>query len=359
MNEKIVPVIIKKAYADLVSVNGHIMSRSFDSRGRRDKFWLDEEFLYKSCLNDTSLENEGEVFISLFAKKAGLKTVTYVLANYMSENGEQRGVVSKNYRKMYNGDIEEISGKTLMDLYADHIYDNEKGKVLPLQNTVKFYCRALKMIFPNCDAEKIKNDLLKMALFDYMVNQRDRHIFNVTFIKEGDEISLAPLYDNGAAFMLNYGEKKMDNLAEQLKRSKNVSNYFMQTVGMNPMLGIKSVTSDIELLRDDDTGSLFNAFSNDKERVVTFEEELAEEIKNNPELSKTYETLKNIDIKEMFDQAETYSCNFSEGQKYFMSEFYDYKIKRIDKVLNKKNHAVKASAASSNVGGMNDNSIEL
>lgn len=45
----------------------------------------------------------------------------------------------------------------------------------------------------------IEQDLNNMIVYDYIVNNTDRHLKNFGFLKRGNELRFAPIYDNGLA----------------------------------------------------------------------------------------------------------------------------------------------------------------
>lgn len=91
-----------------------------------------------------------------------------------------------------NGDILSIS-KWFYDETLETFYS--ANKLMKISNLTR------ENLYNNLIAniQGIQKDIDNMIVFDYIVNNTDRHLKNFGFLINGDNIRFAPLYDNGLA----------------------------------------------------------------------------------------------------------------------------------------------------------------
>lgn len=59
-------------------------------------------------------------------------------------------------------------------------------------------------------APNVEQDLNNMIVFDYIVNNTDRHLKNFGFLIENENISFAPIYDNGLALGSHLDDEEIE-----------------------------------------------------------------------------------------------------------------------------------------------------
>ena len=326
---------LKRIDENHILINGEVKKITAEFRGRREKFWIDDTYLFKNILTDASYEGLAEILINNIAKNVGIPCVPYTLAECECNGSIVRGVLTKSYRLNQPNNFVEVSGKTLAEAYANYVFDNLKGIKINIQNTSEFYVSAIATLFPKTSLSKIKKielDLLKIALFDYIVCQKDRHFYNISFAKTGNEISVLPLYDNSSAYFLNYGSKKLQNVFENIKRSKQISRFCYGTFStMVPMLGISTPTSEITSGNNNEDIN-FNSNINNSKKLSIFETELAIKIQESPKLNEFYHKLKSINLDKVFTEIEQ-ECDMPDDIKVWIKNLTKHKTYRLDNIL--------------------------
>ncbi len=304
---------IKKINNNQVVLNGNTFETFEETRGKREKFWIGglysnrkRDFLVKIDRNETSCESFGEVLFSELCKMVNFPCVNYHLVKVENEYGEiTDGVACENYNTS-DKDM-EISGFNLGHTYSFLQYDNQNGKKIDPQNNIDFYLKAIKYLGPDIQEENltiIRNDMLKLALMDFLTLQGDRHWYNISFSMNclfgENSLSLTKAYDNGSCFLLNRGIKKIQDYSEQFLRCKNIGNLIEDyTLTKMPLLGISTTTSKLDEEKD---GMKVLIGTRSKEDYLNFKKELAHEILTNPEIYNFYIKLKqNLNVKQAVD----------------------------------------------------------
>lgn len=296
-----------------VSLHGMLYSLRDDARGIRDKFWLkrtghkninysefvrDTRILFKYNRNKVSCENWGEVIASLVGSHSHTVCVKYSSAQLFDEEGNfvGEGVVCPSYKTR---DEVEVSGFSLQSSYKNLVYDNCRGKSIDGLNTINGFVEALKNVYGDKvyaeDIEQVRNDLLKQAIFDFVLAQTDRHWLNTTFIISKDKspggkrhLRKAACYDNGCISMLKRKESAIQGMSREIGKQGKDSPYLDSLLkDYCPMMGIRTSTVAIDV--NHKKGGL------ERLKVVSPEEgrknyvhELALEIVNNPEVAPYY-----------------------------------------------------------------------
>lgn len=110
---------------------------------------------------------------------------------------------------------------------AEYYLENEGDEILCVskwfydENKEKFYSankllRILELSRENLYntfikyAPSIEQDLNNMIVFDYIVNNTDRHLKNFGFLMKGENISFAPIYDNGLSLGSHLDDEEIE-----------------------------------------------------------------------------------------------------------------------------------------------------
>lgn len=299
-----------------------------DARGMNDKFWIKKEngefldsYLVKfstrkdGTLSDLNLNNE--VICSRICSELNLYHVDYDYCEFVDLDGNSKyGVISQNYRKTPNRI--EVNGKSVHNSYCEWCYDNNFGKIPEVEiNTVYTYIEQLKtrfvsrrMIMSPETENRLKIELLTLALFDFCICQIDRHWGNIGWLHnnifEDDtfKIQLLPIYDNECSFLLDdITQEKLDQLIEYINspKKKQIAIDMVNRKKYNsPYLGVKT---SLVHIKDHEKGFLVpNSFNDGNlSNAAIFAREMAQEINAHPELKAVYERIKSFDINKLLD----------------------------------------------------------
>lgn len=283
-----------------------------EARGMRDKFWLKKEvgnllyedlkktnILFKTDRNEVTCDSWGEVIASRIGKQLGMNMVDYYLAEYDDGETKHKGVVCGSFflsDKQY-----EMSVRDLQTIYTSCCINKETFEVDKPLNTVYSICEDLDTImdFPKERKEKvlkrIKIELLKQCLFDYVLMQTDRHWQNTTFLvyeKDGEVyITNAACYDNGNMCFLQKKLASIKGISVQIGKdpiNSPLLNTFMAKY--IPVFGVKTCTA--RLLEGSACLGGIKMMSGDVSLKGAFIDELTDEIINEPELMSFYEKIR-------------------------------------------------------------------
>lgn len=205
-----------------------VLIKSFLARGQ-------EEISLNSILHDyieSSLDEmlgveyfEKFVYPVLYKSLSRSDFVDLVLIRFSAD--EMRADTAKKLEFLLHllyekGNSTDVACK-FPDFACDIVYKN-KGKIVELNNLLerrefteenvvffaKFYAKKHNLAL----SPDVEDELSKYALFDYLVSQIDRNTSNISFVKEGNKLELAPLFDNGLCFPMTrkQDERKFDTL---------------------------------------------------------------------------------------------------------------------------------------------------
>lgn len=303
-----------------IKLHDRIYSIMGDSRGVREKFWLvrtggkkpkyneplkSTHILFKFNRNHVSCEDWGETYASAIARKMGVPCVEYYSAELYNEDETLvgNGVVCGNYKR-HNKEV-EYSGFDLQNAQHKFQYDKCAGQKIDGINTVDGFVDAIRHMFKGRvkedEIERIRNDLIKQAIFDFLLAQTDRHWLNTTFLASelsGElYIRKSDCYDNGCIALLKRKMSAIEGMSREIGKLGKDSPYLADKLGdYCPMFGIKTSTVVIE----DRTGKA----NFDRLRVVEpkkskdiFLDELAEEILTNKEIAPFFKKLETMQEK--------------------------------------------------------------
>ena len=182
---------------------------------------------YKSDLSDgffdsvQKLRMVNELICYELSKQVGVLCAEYELANY---KGEQ-GIVTYNVAKR---------GENLMDGYEFlHGMEPRDDMIYFYESTLEDYHDAMQLYIEDgykIDVDKTLKTMYKIALFDCLTAQSDRHSSNIFFLVDEKKktIRIAPLMDNEFAFnvknfdeyvhrTMHFNEKNEDSFVKCLR----------------------------------------------------------------------------------------------------------------------------------------------
>ena len=322
-----------------VDLVGEKYNIKIDRRGANQKLWIEGESgeLSDSYLIKFSTRKEGElsdfnlyteVVCSDICEELGLAHVTYNLCQFVSRDGVvKNGVICKNY-KTKNRHI-EINGKTLHTNYITTYEDNHYGEEpnLPV-NTVYTYIEELKgrfesrrMTMSEQTENRLTEELLTLALFDFCTCQIDRHWGNVGWIHnnifEDDRLTirLLPIYDNECCFLLDEQTKeKLAELISDIRNPRKVQkaiDIVNKKKYFSPYLGIRT---PLVKIKDDQRGFL-SPLPNGPSGMSNAEvaaAELAEEILKRPNMQAIYDNICKLDMQKLLQKADYISVEYDD-----------------------------------------------
>lgn len=326
-NSKFRFFILKERFGDRIE---HL------SKGVNLKFWLrdvrakgqpvGQDFIFKS--NRGIFDDFGEVLYYRICKALGYEQ-RCVMAKQATvierEDGEIHrinGVLMPSYIKASYRDIRVYSGKSFLQGYKSHAYDNKNGIEVSDDHTVSNYINALNyykannVFGDNVDFySNIERRLKFLALLDYVLCQSDRHWENVEFMtfkdKDGNQkFKLSPFFDNGHIFNLHAGTRTVtvglsyENASNKEKALQFFARYFQSV----PMLGIETPTYETRMYKCENGMEKGIKLSTDVKKLQIFNDELASLLLKDPELMREYQKIKQLDfvqiIIEEFDPDE-------------------------------------------------------
>ena len=326
-----------------------------ESRGVREKFWLTREktnlyyepmslreILFKYNRTKASYEDYGEIISSRVAKQIGLDCVDYYLAGMYEDDSEdlRHGVICGSYKK--NNDEKEFSVENLQFVMSTPDIDTQTGEYKNI-NTVDGICDALETFkqYGVTDEQiyKIRIELLKQVIFDFLLAQTDRHCRNTSILMSKDTggrcfIRKAPCYDNGCISFLKLKLAKIIGRVQMIEAKGIEPPYIEQMMASYiPLTGVKTQTIDVHPCKNWE-GLMRVDAKQDAETKEQFLNELAREILTIPELAVFY-----IQLKERLNMAEVFNRIEMEGDKVdpyvqkLVTYVVDYQLNDLEKAV--------------------------
>lgn len=301
-----------------VKLNGRMYTFLQEARGVREKFWLvrtgqkrvnyeepiyPSQILFKFNRNSVSCEDWGEIISSLVARHIDVPCVQYYSASLSDEDGNDigKGVMCGSYK--HSSKEVEFSAFSLQSLYKNLTYDNYHGEKVDGLNTVDGFLSAIKGVFgdkvPQEELTSVRNDLLKQAIFDFVLAQTDRHWLNTTFLVCQEDngqthIRKSACYDNGCISMFKRKSSAIEGMSREIGSLGKDSPYLKERLSSYcPMMGVK--TSLVGIDNQVRQGSIEKIKMLDpKHDKKVFLNELSLQIVNNPEIAHFYINLENM-----------------------------------------------------------------
>lgn len=189
------------------------------NHGYSIKFWICEnnkEYLIKL---DTPLkESEKEYSASKLAKAFGIDSVDYEKIDVTLDNNLYRAVKSESYLKLY--DEELTLYEVLGCLPEDKLTDSEMFNFIVNRASDK----------TELDKEYLREKLIEMITFDYLICNIDRHLNNIILIRNADEYRFSPLFDFGRAFAGTDSIKDTDKILDKLREAYLMNKSFIKDI---------------------------------------------------------------------------------------------------------------------------------
>lgn len=295
-------------------------------KGVNPKFWIrnvhGHDFIYKA--NRGEYDGIGEVLYFKLCKAVGYEHRCIVAkpATLANEDGsEVKGVLVPSYIKEEYKDktVRVMSGRTLLNEYAQHVYDNSNGKKIQATHTLKTYLEMLEyirhsnMLGENVDVySNIERRLKFLALMDYVTCQSDRHWENIDFLLITDQdgnkkLKLAPFFDNGHVYNLHMkGDTPKMGVTYRNSKDKGTALKFFtkKYFQVVPMFGIQTPTYETKVFEREGGGKEVGIrLSKDTKNYDIFVEELAALLASDEELMVCYNKLKSLDFGQVLQDS--------------------------------------------------------
>ncbi len=165
-----------------------------------DWYYINDKLYY---YKDYTIFNE--LFLSELIKEFKLKSVKYELV----KNSNMIGIISESFRNSNNKYYDYCS-------YFNNKRVQVPRKLINLDQT-------FNNILDEENKIKLMNKIYRLASFDIFCGQNDRSDGNLVFVENNNKISLAPIFDNGCAFIDKYNyDSSFDNLFMPEKSHKGI-----------------------------------------------------------------------------------------------------------------------------------------
>lgn len=188
-----------------------------EGSGRSDKEWLinkdtKEIGLFKFPKTDKTTEHISEKVASEIANIIGLKCAKIDIGTYNSSIGSMSYLINKEEEILIEG-ISLISSK-YPNYNPENMYDDWKKE---------YY--SLEMILNSLQEYNLTEEFLKIAVFDFLIGNTDRHQNNWAVLRVKDNITMCPMYDNGSSLCCYLEEKNINSyLGNDEMRFKSLVN---------------------------------------------------------------------------------------------------------------------------------------
>ncbi len=324
---------------------------NIETRGDNTKFWFDrDQLMYKDASEHLLFGNDIEVLASRLFDLVGLNCANYTLASYKTiikstinkitrqKMQEQKGVITTNFKMDKPKDTQEISGYDLLSAYFKRI-NRELEYECTGHNTIEYYIKSIKYLFPESDISALKSDLHKMALADYLIGQTDRHAGNLSFLKIDNKIELAPIFDNAYSFFaINDKDIEIWNstdLSIDEERTKVFNNI---SATHAPSLGIKAPVNQGYTFKPAKKDDQIEPVENDCicNYLCNFEREMAIEILHNDELAQVFKNFQSVNIRKFINYTNAHdNTDFDEVTSEWISQLFEHKTNRLANIIEK------------------------
>lgn len=294
-------------------------------KGINKKLWLTkengtfaEQYMVKfasrkpGIVSDLNLYNE--VMCSRICDALELRHVDYELCEVIALDGTiTRGVVCQNYKEKPQHN--EVNGRTIHEFFCNWHYDNNFGDIPNVEiNTIYAFLEQLKLRFESRrmtmseeTENKLLDQMLTLALFDFCTCQIDRHWGNVGWLNnniyddDSFKINLIPIYDNECSFLMDeITEENLNKLIANINSEKKVQvaiDAVNKKRTQSPCLGIRT---SLVRIKEGTNGHLV-PLSNNEQNLSNAQiaaRELAHEIMTRPTLKEVYDRMETFNIED-------------------------------------------------------------
>lgn len=240
--------------------------------------------------NDTTkIQDCNEIICYNLAKQMGINCAEYSSATL---NNELNGIASKNFLKNDEKIVPLVSISPSLKNLED-IMSNLKHKDF-LYNRINY--------------EQIYYSLYSYIIFDLLTYQEDRHLNNISFIKDkNNNLKIAPLYDNEYSFFVSTflfgGADTFNNVKDY------VDNYF--------------ITGGLVTPFDMDKCYGLNGFDNVSNQIL----DIAKKDKKCDYILKNI--LKDANLRPIYDELEKQGYEIDQDYKEYTIQLLDFSRKRL------------------------------
>lgn len=285
-------------------------------------FYGPTNLYFKPHLEDYISSPLGEMIYYYVGKRVGLdvlevkpavrfefasKSNGYISFEDDCEYYEQPGSVSADFVK----NKKEDKFITFGDLMTSN-------NIQSIMKSLEIYLKKLKYetnLPVVCNLKKIKQTLTKEAVLDYLTINIDRHICNngliISYKKDKVSVYMPPIFDNAQIFYLT-----IKYFAKDMMKHYNANN-------LDKMK---------DMLKTDE--SQMHLFLNEKNSAS----ELAKVIKTDLEIRKFYNSLKEIDFMDIYNEmcADIPNYPFDKNTFEFLQKMFDLRVEILEEQINKK-----------------------
>ena len=195
-----------------------IYEAASEGSGRSDKVWLinpntKEIGLFKFTKTDKTTEHISEKLAYELAGLIGLECARIEIGKYDSRIGSMSYLINSKSEILIEGIY--LINKQYPNYDPDSMYDNSNEE---------YY--SIEMILNSLDEYNLKDEFLKIAIFDFLIGNTDRHQNNWAVIRYNDNFRMCPMYDNGSSLCCYLQE---DNIESYLGKDKMKFNSLVNT----------------------------------------------------------------------------------------------------------------------------------
>lgn len=189
-----------------------------EGSGRSDKVWLinpdtKEIGLFKFTKTDKTTEHISEKLASELAGLIGLECARIEIGRYDSRIGSMSYLINNKSEILIEGIY--LINKQYPNYDPASMYDNVNEE---------YY--SIEMILNSLDEYNLKGEFFKIAVFDFLIGNTDRHQNNWAVIRYSDNFRMCPMYDNGSSLCCYLQE---DNIDSYLGKDKMKFNSLVNT----------------------------------------------------------------------------------------------------------------------------------
>ncbi len=122
------------------------------------------------------------------------------------------------------------------EICGEYLEDNEMAKEIAEDKnsarelfTIQFIFQAIQSVFPDC-CNELKEELIKMIVFDAIIGNNDRHYYNWGIIKsirkDGESPRFSPIYDTARGLLWNWSDERVKTQLSNLQSGgKQIEKY--------------------------------------------------------------------------------------------------------------------------------------